>query len=164
MPQIPLVPSPLDPMDPNLFALKWDQVFEVLMAVVLLSLVIERALSLLFESKFFLDIETRRDKAGKGSFKPLIAFVVAATACVMWKFDALSVMFSRGAVTYLGCVITGAVVAGGSKGSLKLFRDVLGIYSTSYAEAKGLLKPGAQQAPPVPAPAPAPAPSDAAKG
>jgi hypothetical protein len=37
-------------------------------------------------------------------------------------------------VTVLGAIITGAVVAGGSKASIKLFRDVLGFKSTAQRE------------------------------
>lgn len=38
-------------MDPNLFHLDWERTFEVLAAVVVLSLITERALSILFESR-----------------------------------------------------------------------------------------------------------------
>ncbi len=37
-------------------------------------------------------------------------------------------------VTLIGAIITGAVVAGGSKASIKLFRDVLGFKSTAQKE------------------------------
>jgi len=141
MKPMPLVPRNAEPMDPTLFALDWNVAFEVLMEIVLLSLVLERALALLFESRFFLKVEERREKAGQGSFKPLIAFLVASAGCILWQFDALSILLTQETMTILGSVITGAVVAGGSKGSVKLFHDVLGIYSTSYAEAKMGIKP-----------------------
>jgi hypothetical protein len=37
-------------------------------------------------------------------------------------------------VTWYGAMITGGVVAGGSKGSIKLFRDVMKIRSSSEHE------------------------------
>ena len=148
-------------MDPNLFHLDWARVAEVLVAIMVLALLIERALAVLFESKFFLhnvqgkrldtrsgsgetqpatpDIATEtspgrgREHQGVGTFpiKELIAFVVAAVVCVVWKFDAISMIFLKEQTTVLGAVVTGGIVAGGSKASVKLFRDVMGIKSTA---------------------------------
>ena len=42
-------------MDPNLFHLDYEKLFEVLITIVILSLFIERALSILFESRFFIE-------------------------------------------------------------------------------------------------------------
>jgi len=42
-------------------------------------------------------------------------------------------IFLKEKVTFPGVVITGAIVAGGSKGSVKLFRDLLGFRSTAEA-------------------------------
>ena len=112
-------------MDPNLFHLDWDRVAEVLTAIVVLSLIIERALSVLFESKFW----TSRLK-DKG-FKEWVAFIVSVAVCIYWDFDAVSMIFLKESVTIYGMVITGGIIAGGSKGSIKLFRDVLGFMSNS---------------------------------
>src|SRR5713101_1566683 len=127
-------------VDPNLFALKWDQIFEVLMAVVILAFFQERALALIFESPAWLNYEARRKRQHKGDFKPLVAFTVGALICVAWRFDAVSVILSRETITVLGSVLTGAVVAGGAKASLALFHDALGVYTSSYKQAKEEIK------------------------
>ena len=117
-------------MDPNLFHLDWERTGEVLAGLVVLALLVERALAVLFESRFFL-------KRWKGkSLKELIAFIVAVLACWYWDFDAVSMIFLKEKVTLLGMVITGGVVAGGGKGSIKLFRDVMGFKSTAQQEAE----------------------------
>jgi hypothetical protein len=115
-------------MDPNLFHLDWEQVGEVFAAVVLMAFIVERALAVLFESRFF--IKRWKEK----SLKELIAFAVAVLVCWYWKFDAVSMIFLKENVTMLGMVITGGVVAGGSKGSMKLFHDVMKFKSSALKE------------------------------
>jgi hypothetical protein len=115
-------------MDPNLFHLDWQQIGEVLAGVVIMAFIVERALAVLFESRFFI-------KRFKGrSLKELIAFGAAVLACWYWDFDAVSMIFLKENVTLLGMVVTGGVVAGGSKGAVKLFRDVMGFKSTAQME------------------------------
>jgi len=114
-------------MDPNLYHLDWGRLFEVLITIVILAFLLERALALLFESRVFIN-----HVRGK-SFKELIAFVIAALVCWFWDFDALSMIFLKSKVTIYGAVITGAIVAGGSKASIKLFRDILAFKSTAEA-------------------------------
>ncbi len=60
--------------------------------------------------------------------------MIAALACWYWEFDAISMIFLKEKVTLLGMIITGGVVAGGSKGAIKLFRDVMGFKSTAQLE------------------------------
>ncbi len=147
---MPILPGSGGSLDPNLFALKWDQIFEVLMAIVILAFFQERALALIFESSAWLNFEARRKGQHKGDFKPLIAFIVGALICVGWRFDAVSVILSRETITVLGSVLTGAVVAGGAKASLTLFHDVLGVYTSSYKQAKEEIKEMPAIAPPPP--------------
>ena len=123
-------------IDPNMFALNWDVVFEVLVTIVLLAFILERALAVLFESHLFVQMDERRGEQGKGSYKPLIAFVLAAVGCIVWQFDALSITLLKENVTILGAIITGGVVAGGSKGAMKLFHDVMDVKSGSYRNAE----------------------------
>jgi hypothetical protein len=149
----PLLPSFAQASDPNLFALNWELVTEALLAVVLLAFVIERGLAPLFESRWFVKLDELREKEGKGTFKPLIAFMVAAAGCVLWQFDALSIILTRDTWTVMGAALTGAVVAGGSKASLKLFRDVLEIKSSAVSEREERAKQGAEQTKPEGAPA-----------
>ncbi|MBC8472239.1 MAG: hypothetical protein H8D56_22485 [Planctomycetes bacterium] len=121
-------------MDPNLFHLDWQQIGEVLAGVVIMAFIIERALAVLFESRFFLS------RWKKKSLKELIAFLVAAAACWYWEFDAISMIFLKEKVTILGMIITGGVVAGGSKGAIKLFRGIMGFKSTAQEEQEELDK------------------------
>lgn len=109
-------------MDPNLFAINWEQTAEVLTALVVAAFLVERALSLLFESKLYLN-----SPIGKKDYKEVIAFVASFLMCFYWKLDAPSVIFHGEKISWLGMAISAAVIAGGSKASLKLFRDVLGV-------------------------------------
>ena len=122
-------------MDPLLFGIHGDVVAEVLGTLVVLSLFVERALAPLFEWRVFL--ARAKDKG----WKEPIALAAAVLVVYVYGFDALAVTFSRESNSALGYVITAAIVAGGSKGSIKLFRDVLGWGSTaaraSQAGAKG---------------------------
>ncbi|NQT03627.1 MAG: hypothetical protein HQ580_16480 [Planctomycetes bacterium] len=112
-------------MDPNLFHLDWERVAEVLVAIIVLAFLIERALAVLFESRFFINRWKER------SLKELIAFVVSVLACLYWDFDAVSMIFLKEKVTILGMVITGGIVAGGSKASIRLFRELMQVKSTA---------------------------------
>ena len=118
-------------MDPNLFHLNWERTFEVLVSVVLLSFLIERALSILFESQGFINMVDKRKING---LKEVLAFICSALVCWNWDFDAVSMIFLKEKVTILGTIITGGVVAGGSKASIKLFRDVMGLRSLAEDE------------------------------
>ncbi len=117
-------------MDPNLFYLNWDLLFQVFMTIIILSFVIERALSLVFESKFYV-----KTLSGKG-FKPLFAFLVSFGVSFWVKFDALSILFARDKMHLIGYVITAAIIAGGSKASIALFKNLWNVMSD--AERKRL--------------------------
>ncbi len=117
-------------MDPNLFHLDWARTAEVLAAVVVLSFVLERALSMLFEWRPFV---TRFDKKG---FKEPIAYLVALVVCVNWDFDAVSMIILSENTSLLGEAVTAGIIAGGSKGSVKLFHDVLKMRSTAHQAAR----------------------------
>ena len=157
---IPVVPNTPSSLDPNLFAIKWDVVAEILVTIIVLSFFVERALSLLFESRWFLGIETLREGKGKGSFKPLIAFGASAALCVLWHFDALSIIVTQESSTLFGCLLTGGVIAGGSKASIKLFHDVMDVRSTTSREISESKKPPSP--PPLPPPTPVHGPSPTA--
>jgi hypothetical protein len=71
--------------------------------------------------------------------RELLSFIVAVLACFIWKFDALTIIFqSSDHMTYPGTILTGAIVAGGSKASIALFKDLLGFMSTAEKHRKGL--------------------------
>lgn len=112
-------------MDPNLFFVDWERLFEVLVMIVVLSFFIENALAPLFQSRFYIN------RAQGKSLKEIIAFGLGALVCWYWDFDAFSVLMTKEKVTILGAILTGAIIAGGSKASIKLFRDVLKFRSNS---------------------------------
>src|SRR5690606_10776099 len=105
-------------MDPNLFRIDGEQLFEVLVAIIVMSFFIERALALVFENRWFVE-----RLAGKG-LKEVIAFGLAFAICRRWDFDAVSVVILAEKTNALGHAVTAAVVAGGSKASIRLFHDV----------------------------------------
>jgi len=142
-------------MDPNLFHLDYETVAEVLIGIVLLSFLIERALALLFESRWFIsktedgkvlieiyglsmdDPEAQKllkQKKKKG-LKESISFIVSFAICWILHFDALTIIFTSSAKTnILGYAITGAIIAGGSKAAIKLFKDWMGFKSSAEKE------------------------------
>jgi len=67
-------------------------------------------------------------------WKEGLAFLLAAAICFAFRFDAISIIFLTGSITTEGTIITAAVVAGGSKASIKLFHDVLGVKSRAVKE------------------------------
>lgn len=136
------VPSLLDRIlpdstvvDPNQFMLQWDVLFEVLAAVIVLALLIERLLALVFESKRYLRWKQRisaEDPERSFVHKELSAYALSAFACVIWQLDILGIIFSHAYPSVLGSLVTAGLVAGGSKASIKLFHDVLGAKSSAY--------------------------------
>jgi hypothetical protein len=133
-------------MDPNLFHLDWERVTEVLVTIVVLSFVIERALAVLFEHKAFIK---RFD--GKG-VKEVIAVAVSIAVTIGWRFDAISMIVLTDRTTILGELLTGCVIAGGSKASLKLFHDVLDVRSSAH-EAVHPIDPATHKPDPIVHPA-----------
>lgn len=115
-------------MDPNYFQIDWQRLMEVLATIIVFSFFLERALSPLFESRFFVNRLTNK------SLKELIAVIAGFAICWVWKFDALSFVFPRETTTIIGYFITGAIIAGGSKASVKLFHDLLNVKSTAARE------------------------------
>jgi hypothetical protein len=131
-------------MDPNLFHLDWERTFEVLATVVILSFFLERALALFFENRRLLLLLNR------SGMKEWIALVVALILCTYWDFDAVSMIVLKEKTTFIGYLLTAAVIAGGSKGALKLFHDVMNVKSSALREYESS---GGADAAPEPAPA-----------
>lgn len=117
-------------IDPNYFALDWNQASEVLGAVVLLSIVVERFLSLFFENEWY------RQRLQDRHIKEPIALGTALVLCFSFKFDAVAVLLKQDSWTVIGTLLTAGVIAGGSKGSIKLFIDVMKIRNLSPDEEK----------------------------
>jgi len=117
-------------MDPNLFHLDWDRTLEALAGIVVLAFFVERALALLFEHRRFV---AKFDESG---LKEPIAFAVSAWVCWKWQFDAVSIVILADKISMPGILITGAVIAGGSKASVRLFQDLLKVRSDAVKEKK----------------------------
>lgn len=175
-------------MDPNLFHLDWERTFEALVGVIVLSFLIERAMAILFESRWWIgryeDERVARkktppasgaqDDAGKPEdttkskeaanyakaaaqqsqgktppannalaaqrypVKEMFTFLVALAVCWHWDFDAVSIILLSASTSKVGVAVTAAVIAGGSKASIKLFQDVFNIRSSAVQEKKTL--------------------------
>jgi hypothetical protein len=121
-------------MDPNYFFIDWERLGEVLVTLIVFSFFLERALSPLFESRFFID------RFKEKSLKEIIAVVCGFIICWVWKFDALSFTFPGESTHFFGYFVSGAIIAGGSKASIKLFKDVMGIRSDAQAEQDDIKK------------------------
>ena len=117
-------------MDPNLFSIDWEILFQVLITIIVLSFFIERVLSLVFEHRIYVN---NLDKKG---FKEPIAFIVSLVVVWHWQFDALGVILKADQTSPLGYIITAAIIAGGSKASIKLFHDLLNVKSSALKELK----------------------------
>ena len=113
-------------MDPNLIHVDWERTFEALTLIVILAFFVERSLAVIFESRFYIEYFDR------DGVKELSAIVVSVAACVIWKLDAVGMIILTETTTVPGYIVTGLVVAGGSKASIKLFHDLLKVKSTSY--------------------------------
>lgn len=106
-------------MDPIQFRIDWEVLAEVLTTIVVLAFFLERALSIVTENKWF--VNSRLDEGG---FKEILAFAVSLFAVKLVGFDALAILFKLDAPGWPGLIVTAAIVAGGSKASIKLFSDI----------------------------------------
>ena len=104
------------------------QILEVLGQVLLLSILLERAFSVLFESHYYIT------KLASWRIKEFIAFGASLYVCHFWQLDLISVITAKEAPNIGGIVITAAVMTGFTKASTKLFRDVLAFRSQAYNE------------------------------
>ena len=138
------------------FSIDAERLFNLLVVIVIASFFIERALALVFENRWFVNRLSNR------GLKEPIAFIVSWAICIHWGFDAISALFGRPGSQWWGTALTGAIIAGGSKASIKLFHDVLGAMSSAEEErqrTQGAAPPAVVPAPALAAASPAPAPA-----
>ena len=121
-------------MDPLLFGVNQEVVVEVLSMIILLALIIERALSVLFEWRPLLE------KLNNKGIKEPVALIVSLAVVISYKFDALAILFTDESNSYFGYFVTAAVIAGGSKGAIKLFRDWMGWKSQAQKDKEAVDK------------------------
>lgn len=112
-------------MEPLFPRVDFELLVEVLLLITVLAFFVERALSLLFEHRLY--ITHFNDKG----LKEPIAFIVSFGVVWYWNFDALGALFQAERTSLWGYLITAAIIAGGSKASIKLFSDLLKIRSTA---------------------------------
>lgn len=145
--------------DPSQYAMAWDAVFEALAMIIVFAFAIERALAQIFETPLFLRIEERFSKGRKKkyvisktsplsefnnrysgtdetSLKPIIASVLGILVAYLFKVDLMAVTAGWATTSIFGCIMTGLLIAGGSKASIKLFQDVLNAKSSAYDRYK----------------------------
>jgi hypothetical protein len=98
-----------------------------------LSFFVERALAVAFGTRVFITRLSRK------SLKEPIAVALALGVCLHWKVDVVTALVEgrNSEAGFLGMLLTAGIVAGGSKASLKLFRDLLGLMSTAEQEQLG---------------------------
>ncbi len=108
-------------MNPNLIPVDYTKVGEVIGLVVLLAFMVERSLAFIFES----DLYERFDKVHP-AVKEVVALAFALVICYWADFDAFSAILAQKSNLF-STFLTGLLVAGGSKGAIKLVQGYLGI-------------------------------------
>lgn len=106
---------------------------KILWFIAVLSLLVERSLSLAFEHRVWIAMEKTFNGSG---LKEVVATGLSWSICNNASFDAFGLMFTRPPSTF-GMVLTACMIAGGSKGMLKLMRDVLGVGKAAGAAPTG---------------------------
>ena len=91
--------------------------------IVVLAMILERALSVVFEWGVW-DVWLAKTR-----LRAPITFLTAYVICSSLKFDILLVIAKKDPVTFsifgVGTFLTAATIAGGSKGAITLFQEVL---------------------------------------
>lgn len=122
-------------MDPVQFRIDWEVLMELLVTIIVLAFFIERALSIVFENRLF--VNSRLDDNGS---KEILSVLVSLAAVKWVGFDALAILFKLDAPRWPGYVMTAAIVAGGSKASIKLFQDLMDLKSSARRQKDAIKK------------------------
>lgn len=70
--------------------------------------------------------------------KEVVAFALAGVVCLVWDFDAVSMVLLSEHTQIGGKLITAAVIAGGSKASIALFHTLMNVRSNAEKERQAL--------------------------
>jgi hypothetical protein len=81
-------------------------------------------------------LNIRRHRLKSWPIKEVLAFLLAALITLFFQFDAVAIILLHPQVSWQGALLTAAVIAGGSKASIKLFHDLLGVRSSAYRATK----------------------------
>lgn len=146
-------------MDPNEFYLDFMRVSEAIAIVVVMALFVERGLSVVFENRWFMSRVLYKVKRAKdvegfdpmsdpspdrivqaeprfGAAKELITVSLSFAVCRHWGIDVFSFIMPvmHPEVTLFGEFLTAMIIAGGSKGAIKLFSDWMNFKSSAQTE------------------------------
>jgi hypothetical protein len=115
---------------------KISLVLEQIALLVVVSIMIERALTFLFDARPIRDFVT-----GNGRFrmaKPWIALLTSGAIVFSYKLDLLKTMYQDPSSdpTLAGLALTSLMLAGGSAGMITLFHDVLGWSKDAREESR----------------------------
>lgn len=100
-----------------------ENIAKLLWIAVVLAFMVERALAVVFEHRLWLHLSERFRLKG---LKEIAAVALSYYVCACFDFDALALLFNRSACGY-SLFLTALIIAGGSKGAIKLMQDVLGV-------------------------------------
>lgn len=120
-----------DDMNPLEFNVEVDVVGQVILTISVIAIFVERALSVLFGWRVYME------RAGGKGLKEPIAFLFSAFVVWTYDFDAMAIVLKQDSSNWIGLLITTGIIAGGSKGSVKLFQDFLGWKSRAQRDDGG---------------------------
>jgi len=118
-------------INPSEIAVPWDNAGEALLLVAIIAAIVERSLSLIYESSWYIRYQENLNMLGRSNKKAGIAFALSTIVAYLYQIDILAIITSKSEVSAVGIILTGSLIAGGSKASVALFRDFLDIKSSS---------------------------------
>ena len=116
-----MIPSDLSP--------DFFRILASLTKLVILAMLLERALVIVFDYRWF-------QKLSSYGFKTPIAFFLSWAVCAFYKFDVLGALFEKNTASPMGVFVTSAIVAGGSAGAITLFQGVMKLSKSAQDEMK----------------------------
>jgi hypothetical protein len=117
----------MDIVAPSVADVTGVNAFKVVYVVTVLAFMIERALAVGFELRYWIRLEEGLERAfGVKGLKELAATAVAYAVIAHVRFDAIADLFQT-ASTGGTRLLTALIIAGGSKGAVKLMQEVLDI-------------------------------------
>lgn len=149
----------MESLTPDLFHIDYGRLLETLVTIIVFAFFIERALSVIFESQLFIDwaeakpkrYVMKRNKSGvheevtkpaqpkKKGIRELISILVSIGFCFAIRFDAITIILqSSDKMAFWGMILTGLIIAGGSKASIALFQNLMGVMSSAEKARKDM--------------------------
>ncbi|QTA88803.1 hypothetical protein [Desulfonema magnum] len=115
----------------------WENFIAVLLGFSVLSLIIERALYQIFDSKVWGFVEKRLDKQVGEDFldiKPWIASLLSIAIVFKLDLDIIAMIFNMREPSFISMVVTGLFIAGGSTGIFKFFKRARKLKQAIYEQ------------------------------